>query len=150
MGLSNDHAKAQDTKTAYSEGAKGTAPESHQDSEHISHMAMPERPTHDPSALPAGELSSEERQKVREQVLDILAEELDIRWLDFLVGKPIEERSLLHDLGVDSVQSTCIFLSLSDKFGVWVDFEDECEFETVGDCIRIVEDHLSGKKVRKY
>jgi acyl carrier protein len=121
-------------------------PESHQHGERIPDIATPERPAHDQSLPAMHDLPIEVPQRVRERVLDILAEELtDRRWLDLLNEKPVEEWSVVHDLRMDSLDWCCFCLRLEEEFDMNRDIADGSDPKTVGDFIRLVEAHLSGE-----
>ncbi len=151
MGLSEDQKSTPGAGAGDNGKAKRILPESDSHSEHIADMAMPDRPEHDQCLPTLNDLPIEVRQRVRERVLDILAAELTHhRWLDLLNEKPVEKWSLLHDLGVDSLESLGFFLGLDEEFDMHLGIADGPDPATVGDCIRLVEDHLSGENVRDH
>jgi acyl carrier protein len=72
---------------------------------------------------------------IKEEVISLLSEKLA-----FDEAEITEDKNLMNDLGIDSLDMAEIVMGVEEKFGLKVDDSETVEIKTVGDLIKKVEE----------
>ena len=73
---------------------------------------------------------------VFEKVRDILVDQLDVE-----EGAVTMEASIIDDLGADSLDVVDLVMTLEDEFDTEIPDEEIENIKTVGDIVRVIEEH---------
>ncbi len=87
---------------------------------------------------------SDRNQEIHDRIIEIVAEKMD---------KPKEEitpeKSIVNDLGADSLDVVELVMDIEDEFDLSVPEEEAQKLQTVGDAIKYVQEHAGQKKEGK-
>jgi len=82
-----------------------------------------------------------EKNEIAERIIEIVAEKLD---------KPKEgisaEKSIIADLGADSLDIVELLMDIEDEFDMSIPEEEANKIVSVGDAIKYVQEHVGEKK----